>query len=66
MEPQKHWIRAYVLQILPLVSIFIYILGFAFYIPYYYYYGINIISHISISEILILTFIPLVFLIKSF
>lgn len=56
----KNWIKAYVMQITPIIALVIYILGFAYYITYYYQFGINIISYITLSEILVSTLIPII------
>ena len=62
----NNWIRTYVIQILPALAFFVYIIGFAYYIVYYYQFGINIISYITLTEVLVSTLIPLliVFLIS--
>lgn len=56
----KSWIKAYVVQIIPLIAVIIYILGFAYYITYYYQFGINIISYITLSEVLVSTLVPII------
>lgn len=55
----NNWIRTYVIQILPALAFFVYIIGFAYYIVYYYQFGINIISYITLTEVLVSTLIPL-------
>lgn len=57
------WIRTYVIQILPVLAFFIYIIGFAYYIVYYCYFGINIISYITLTEVLISTLVPVLFVV---
>lgn len=56
----QNWIRSYVIQVIPLISFVVYILGFSFYIAYYSVFGINIISYITLSEVLVSAFAPIV------
>ena len=58
----KNWIRTYVIQILPALAFFVYIIGFAYYIVYYYQFGINIISYITLNEVLVSTLVPFLFI----
>lgn len=58
----NNWIKTYVIQILPALALFVYIVGFAYYIVYYYQFGINIISYITLTEVLISTLIPFIFI----
>lgn len=54
----QNWIRSYVIQIIPIITFFVYVLGFSYYIPYYRTFGINILSHITLSEVLVAAFVP--------
>ena len=53
----KNWLRSYVIQVIPLISLVIYVLGFSYYLAYYGILGINIISYITLSEVLISSFV---------
>lgn len=55
----NNWIKTYVIQILPALAFFVYIIGFAYYIVYYYQFGINVISYITLTEVLVSTLVPL-------
>lgn len=56
----QNWIRSYVIQVIPLISLVIYALGFSYYIAYYSVFGINIISYITLSEVLVAALVPTV------
>jgi len=49
----------YVVEVLPILTLMIYIGGFAYYLPYYYVFGINIISYYSLTEVFINASLPL-------
>lgn len=55
----QNWIKAYVVQIFPLLALFVYIIGFAYYIVYYHQFNINITSYITLSEVLVSTLTPI-------
>lgn len=55
----QNWIRSYVIQVIPLISLILYVMGFCYYIAYYAVFGINIISYITLSEVLVAAFIPI-------
>lgn len=56
----QNWIRSYVIQVIPLISLVIYALGFSYYIAYYSVFGINIISYVTLSEVLVAALMPIV------
>lgn len=56
----QNWIRSYVIQVIPIISLVIYILGFSYYIAYYAVFGINIITYITLSEVLVMAMAPIV------
>lgn len=56
----QNWIRSYVIQVIPLISLVIYALGFSYYIAYYSVFGINIISYITLSEVLVAALMSIV------
>ena len=49
----QNWIKTYVIQILPVLALIVYIIGFAYYMVYYYQFGINITSYITLAEVLV-------------
>lgn len=55
----QNWIKTYVIQILPVLALIVYIIGFAYYIVYYYQFGINITSYITLTEVLVSTLTPI-------
>lgn len=59
----NNWIKTYVIQILPAISIIVYILGFTYSLTYYYEFGINILSYITFDEVLVSSLIPIAFII---
>lgn len=54
-----NWIKSYVIQVIPVLALLVYIMGFAYYMVYYDQFGINIVSYITLSEVLILTLVPI-------
>lgn len=59
----QNWIKTYVIQILPALALIVYIIGFAYYMVYYYQFGINITSYITLTEVLISTLTPILIVI---
>ena len=55
----QNWIKTYVIQILPVLALIIYIIGFVYYMVYYYQFGINITSYITLAEVLVSTLTPI-------
>ena len=55
----QNWIKSYVIQVIPIITFCVYVLGFSYYIPYYYFFGINILSYITLSEVLVAAFVPI-------
>ena len=55
----QNWIKTYVIQILPVLALIVYIIGFAYYMVYYYQFGINITSYITLAEVLVSTLTPI-------
>lgn len=49
------WFKAYIIDVLPIVSLFVYTLGFTYTISYYMVFNLNVIPFISLYEILIPT-----------
>ena len=55
----QNWIKTYVIQILPVLALIVYIIGFVYYMVYYYQFGINITSYITLAEVLVSTLTPI-------
>lgn len=55
----RSWLKAYIIQVIPIISFVVYIIGFTYYLAYYYHFGVNIISFITLQEVLVSTFIPI-------
>lgn len=55
----QNWIKSYVIQVIPIITFCVYVLGFSYYIPYYYFFGINILSYVTLSEVLVAAFVPI-------
>lgn len=56
----KNWIKVYVIDVLPIITISLYILAVLYNIAYYTVFGINIVKYISLSEMLMTIIEPLV------
>ena len=54
------WFKSYVVQILPLIAFVIYMWGFAYYVAFYYEFGINIVNYISLNEVFVSALVPIV------
>lgn len=59
-ESNQNWIKAYIIDVLPIMSIFLYVLAFLYNIAFYSVFNINIISYISLSELLLSILEPLI------
>ena len=58
-NPQFNWIKAYIIDVLPFMSLGIYVLAFLYNNAFYSVFNINIVSYISWSELLLSIIEPL-------
>lgn len=56
----NNWFKSYVIQILPLIAFVIYMWGFAYYVAFYFEFGVSIINYISLNEVFVSALVPIV------
>ena len=62
MDINKNWIKVYIIDVLPCISISIYILALLYNISFYSVFNINVLSFVSFTNLLLTIVEPLLFL----
>ena len=59
IRPKTNWLKAYVIEVLPCMSLALYALALIYNIAFYSVFNINILSHVTLSELLLCIIEPI-------